>query len=62
MAYFGVDADVRVKEQILHFQNVIRQRMTTSTRSLANIFKSIDHNESGCLSREEFEAGLAAFG
>jgi Ca2+-binding EF-hand superfamily protein len=62
MAYFGVDKHVRVKEQILQFQNIIRNRMTTSVRSLKGIFAQIDTNQSGSLDRQEFESALAAFG
>ncbi len=47
MAYFGVDKHVRVKEQILQFQNIIRNRMTTSVRSLKSIFAQMDTNQSG---------------
>jgi Ca2+-binding EF-hand superfamily protein len=62
MAYFGVDKHVRVKEQILQFQNIIRNRMTTSVRSLKGIFAQIDTNQSGTLDKQEFESALAAFG
>jgi Ca2+-binding EF-hand superfamily protein len=62
MAYFGVDKHVRIKEQILQFQNIIRNRMTTSVRSLKGIFAQIDTNQSGSLDKQEFETALAAFG
>ena len=62
MAYFGVDKEVRVKELVLAFQNTIRNRMTTSVRYLAAVFADLDHNGSGCLSKSEFEQGLAQFG
>jgi Ca2+-binding EF-hand superfamily protein len=62
MAYYGVDKQVRVKEQILQFQNIIRNRMTTSVRSLKSIFEQIDIDQSGTLTKEEFEKSLAAFG
>lgn len=44
MAYFGVDAEIRINEMNLNFKNIIRSKGGIGLRTLGVFFKRMDFN------------------
>uniref|UniRef100_A0A7S3MZI8 EF-hand domain-containing protein n=1 Tax=Strombidium inclinatum TaxID=197538 RepID=A0A7S3MZI8_9SPIT len=62
MAFFGVDAQVRIDEINHQFRNILRQKGGYSVAALRNTFTKFDINGNGKLDLPEFEEALGDFG
>ena len=62
MAFYGVDAEVRVKELQLKFKRWLRNKGGMGIRSFGVIFRQFDNNGNKKLDVEEFTQALNTCG